>query len=50
MQTLFNTKVGDLPISEDILSRHICLPIHPRMTSVDVNRVVDVVQSVICNF
>ena len=40
----FNTKVSDLPISGDIL-HHICLPIHPRMTSVDVNRVVDVVQA-----
>ena len=36
---LYATKVGDLPRSESMLSRHICLPCHPRMTESEVTYV-----------
>ena len=39
MQKLFSSQPGDLPYSEDILSRHLCLPVHPRMTTDDIQRV-----------
>jgi perosamine synthetase len=32
---MFDTKPGQLPKSEEILSRHICLPVHARMRDVD---------------
>jgi perosamine synthetase len=32
---MFDTKPGLLPKSEEILSRHICLPVHARMRDVD---------------
>lgn len=32
---MFDTKPGLLPQSEEILSRHICLPVHARMRDVD---------------
>lgn len=32
---LFGTAPGDLPVTERILSRHLCLPCHPRMTDAD---------------
>ena len=32
---MFDTKPGMLPKSEEILSRHICLPVHARMRDVD---------------
>jgi perosamine synthetase len=34
-RTMFDTKPGHLPVSEDILSRHICLPVHARLRDVD---------------
>lgn len=45
MRNLFNSEDGNLPISEDILSRHLCLPVHPRMSDADVYRIVDIIQS-----
>ena len=39
MQKLFSSQPGDLPYSEDILSRHLCLPVHPRMNTDDIQRV-----------
>ena len=44
MQHLFDSKYGDLPISEDILSRHLCLPVHPRMSVEDIHRIVEIIQ------
>ncbi len=32
---MFDTKPGLLPKSEEILSRHICLPVHARMRDMD---------------
>jgi perosamine synthetase len=32
---LLGTTPGDLPVTERILSRHLCLPCHPRMTDAD---------------
>ena len=43
MQDLFGIKYGHLPISEDILSRHLCLPVHPNMTVEDINRIVEII-------
>jgi len=37
---LYGTKPGDLPKSEDFLSRHICLPCHPQMTENDTRYVI----------
>ena len=31
-QSLYGTDTGLLPVTEDILQRHICLPCHPKMT------------------
>ena len=44
MQHLFGSKYGNLPISEDILSRHLCLPVHPRMSIEDIHRIVEIIQ------
>jgi dTDP-4-amino-4,6-dideoxygalactose transaminase len=38
---LFKTQPGMLPKSENILSRHICLPVHARMRDKDVEYVVE---------
>jgi dTDP-4-amino-4,6-dideoxygalactose transaminase len=40
-QKLLDTKPGMLPISEDIMSRHICLPVHARMRVEDAEFVVE---------
>jgi perosamine synthetase len=40
-QDLLNTKPGMLPRSEQLLSRHICLPVHSRMRPIDAEFVVD---------
>jgi len=40
-QDLLGTKPGMLPKSEDILSRHICLPMHARLREIDAEYVVD---------
>jgi perosamine synthetase len=34
-RSLYGTVEGQLPITEDILTRHLCLPCHPRMTDDD---------------
>lgn len=34
-RNLYDTKQGQLPRTEEILSRHMCLPCHPRMTDED---------------
>ena len=36
---IFKFKEGMLPITENILKRHICLPCHPRLTDSDVDHV-----------
>lgn len=40
-QRLMGTHVGMLPRSEDLLSRHICLPVHARMRDVDVEYMIE---------
>lgn len=45
MQRLFNTKQGNLPITEDLLTRHLNLPVNPRMSQEDVCLVVDTILS-----
>jgi dTDP-4-amino-4,6-dideoxygalactose transaminase len=35
------TSPGMLPVSEEVLSRHICLPMHARLRSADAEYVVD---------
>lgn len=39
-KSLYGTKQGLLPVTEDILQRHICLPCHPKMTNEDVSFVI----------
>lgn len=46
-RALYNTTEGMLPRTEDLLSRHLCLPCHPRMQVEDVVRVVDTLKSAI---
>jgi perosamine synthetase len=40
-QDLLKTRPGALPISEELLSKHICLPVHARMRTQDAEFVVD---------
>ena len=40
-QNMLGTKPGMLPVSEDIMSRHICLPVHARMRVEDAEFVVE---------
>ena len=40
-QTLYETRLGMLPISEEAMSRHICLPIHARMREIDAEHVIN---------
>lgn len=44
VQEMFKTKPGDLPVSEVILRREICLPMHLSMTEQDVDRIVDALE------
>ena len=46
-QKLYGTKEGMLPRSEWLLSRHICLPCHPRMTEQDAVYVANTLRSII---
>lgn len=46
-RTRYNTTEGMLPKTEDLLSRHLCLPCHPRMRVEDVVRVADTLKSAI---
>ena len=43
-QQLYGSKPGDLKFSEDVLSRHLCLPVHPRMTTQDVVRITSIIR------
>ena len=44
---LFGSAPGGLPITEQILSRHLCLPCHPRMTDVDTNFVANTLLKIV---
>ena len=44
---LYGCVPGDLPRSEELLSRHICLPCHPRITDEDAHYVADTVKSIV---
>jgi perosamine synthetase len=46
-RSLYGTAEGLLPITEDILSRHLCLPCHPRMTEEDAIYVAKTLKDVI---
>ena len=46
---LYKTFKGQLPITENILARHVCLPCHPRMEDNDVMHVVDVLKKYLKN-
>lgn len=39
-RTVYNICEGHLPITEDLLSRHVCLPCHPRISDEEANHVV----------
>lgn len=40
-QKLFGCRPGMLPISEELMSRHLCLPIHQNMRPIDAEYVID---------
>ena len=44
---LYDYKLGDLPVSEDILGRHLCLPCHPRLSDDDIYYVSEQLRRVI---
>lgn len=46
-RTLYGTAEGMLPRTEDLLSRHICLPCHPRISDEDAMRVAGALKSAI---
>ena len=46
-RTLYGTKEGQLPRSENLLSRHICLPCHPQMSENDAVYVAETLKSCI---
>jgi perosamine synthetase len=46
-RSLYGTAEGLLPITEDILRRHLCLPCHPRMTDADAIYVAKTLKDVI---
>ena len=48
-RALYGTTEGMLPTTEDILSRHLCLPCHPRMTDQDAIYVATTLKQVIKN-
>ncbi len=48
-RALYGTAEGMLPVTEDILSRHLCLPCHPRMTDQDAIYVATTLKQVIKN-
>ena len=47
---LYNTFEGQLPNSEDLLSRHICLPCHPGISDKEVFHVVNTLRHAISSF
>jgi len=44
---LYKTHDGQLPITEDLLSRHICLPCHPGMTEDDALHVTNSIKQIL---
>lgn len=48
-RNLYGTKEGLLPITENLLSRHLCLPCHPKMTKADAVRVAKVLTMALKN-
>ena len=48
-QKLYGTTEGLLPVTEDILRRHLCLPCHPRMLDEDISYIADIVKKAIRN-
>ncbi len=44
---LYGTSEGMLPHTEDLLSRHLCLPCHPRMSDVDAVRVAQELRTIV---
>ena len=47
---LYDTYEGQLPYSEDYLSRHICLPCHPRISDEEAYYVADTLRNTISSF
>lgn len=45
----YGYKHGDFPVSEDLYEREISLPIYPKMTEPDVQRVIDAVLAIVKN-
>lgn len=46
-RSLYGTQPGMLPASEELLSRHICLPCHPRISDADARYVVETLLSIL---
>lgn len=46
-RNLYGTAEGLLPRTEDLLSRHLCLPCHPRMTDEDAVYVAEVLRDIV---
>jgi dTDP-4-amino-4,6-dideoxygalactose transaminase len=44
---LFNYKEGMLPVAEEVLSKHICIPVYSDMTEANANHVMDSIKKVI---
>lgn len=49
-KSLYNIEDGHLPKSERLLSQHICLPCHPRISNEDAKFVVDTLKNVLDSF
>ena len=47
---LYKTYQGQLPITEDCLNRHVCLPCHPGMTEEDTFRVIEGLRNILTNY
>jgi perosamine synthetase len=48
-RTLYGTREGLLPRTEELMSRHLCLPCHPRMSDDDALRVADALRAAVAN-
>lgn len=49
-RALYEISEGHLPVTEDLLSRHICLPCHPRICDEEANHVVKSLKSALDRF
>lgn len=49
-RALYNISEGHLPITEDLLSRHICLPCHPRISDDEAHYVVHTLKAALDRF